>query len=72
MNTVEKIHHASWRCGEQRKIYDDLVLRPDHSPPACCQRANLLNQITFVDGYKILRNVSLYTYIYLNLGPLIL
>ncbi|KAG7172154.1 GTPase-activating protein and VPS9 domain-containing protein 1-like [Homarus americanus] len=31
--------------GEQQRNYDDLVLRPHTSPPACCQRTNLLNQL---------------------------
>ncbi|KAK4303813.1 hypothetical protein Pmani_024199 [Petrolisthes manimaculis] len=52
--SIERAYHASWVRGEQQRNYDDLVLRPHSSPPSCCQRANLLNQLKFVDGYKVL------------------
>ncbi|XP_069937394.1 GTPase-activating protein and VPS9 domain-containing protein 1 [Cherax quadricarinatus] len=59
--TIERAYHASWVRGEQQRNYDDLVLRPHSSPPACCQKANLLNQLKFIDGYKVLGfNESLY------------
>ncbi|KAK7074988.1 GTPase-activating protein and VPS9 domain-containing protein 1 [Halocaridina rubra] len=59
--TIERTYQASWIRGEQQKNYDDLILRPHSSPPACCQRSNLLNQLKFLDGYKVLGfNESLY------------
>lgn len=59
---IERAYHASWVRGEQRRNYDDLILRPQHSsPPACCQRVNLLDTLNFVDAYKVLGyNESLY------------
>ncbi|XP_047500303.1 GTPase-activating protein and VPS9 domain-containing protein 1-like isoform X1 [Penaeus chinensis] len=61
VKTIERVYQASWVRGEQQRNYDDLVLRPHSSPPACCQRANLLNQLKFIDGYKVLGfNESLY------------
>ncbi|XP_063878825.1 GTPase-activating protein and VPS9 domain-containing protein 1-like isoform X2 [Scylla paramamosain] len=59
--TIERAYHASWVRGEQQRNYHDLVLQPHSSPPTCCQRANLLNQLKFVDGYKVLGfNEALY------------
>ncbi|CAL4082390.1 unnamed protein product, partial [Meganyctiphanes norvegica] len=62
LKAIERAYHASWVRGEQRRNYDDLILRPQHSsPPACCQKANLLNTLNFVDAYKVLGyNESLY------------
>ncbi|XP_066958236.1 GTPase-activating protein and VPS9 domain-containing protein 1 [Macrobrachium rosenbergii] len=58
---IERTYQASWIRSEQQRNYDDLVLRLHSSPPACCQRANLLNQLKFLDGYKVLGfNESLY------------
>ncbi|XP_076061882.1 GTPase activating protein and VPS9 domains 1 isoform X2 [Oratosquilla oratoria] len=54
LKTIERVHHLSWIRGEQRRNYDDLVLRPHTHPPLCCRRANLLHQLTFVDAHKVL------------------
>lgn len=54
MKTIEKVYQASFIRGEQRRNYNDLVLLPHSSPPACCQRANFLSQLQFIDGYQVL------------------
>ena len=61
LKAIQRVYHASWLRSEQRRTYDDLVLRPVTSPLACCQRSNLLNQLSFVNGYNVLSpTVSIY------------
>ena len=64
MKAIQLVYHESWLRSEQRRTYDYLVLRPVTSPPACCQKSNLLTQLNFVDGYSVLpRTVSIFLYL---------
>ena len=52
---VERVYHASWVCRQQRQNLNQLILADrDSTPVSCCQRANALEHIQFVDAYKVL------------------
>ncbi|CAO1411751.1 unnamed protein product [Diamesa serratosioi] len=51
-NSSEAIRIA-WICAGQRQNLNSLILsNPDSRPSSCCQRANLLENIKFIDAYK--------------------
>uniref|UniRef100_T1IJR9 Receptor-mediated endocytosis protein 6 homolog n=1 Tax=Strigamia maritima TaxID=126957 RepID=T1IJR9_STRMM len=53
LKTVERLYHLSWIAKQQRIILDGLILsRPDCSPALCCQRANVMESVVFVNAYK--------------------
>lgn len=53
--TVEYLFHVAWVAKQQRINLDGLILsKPDSTPSACCQKANMLENIKFVDSYKYL------------------
>ena len=55
MKTVEKLTHISWISRQQRTNLDTLILgRLETSPGECCRRAAVLDDVNFVDSYKIL------------------
>ncbi|XP_071947898.1 GTPase-activating protein and VPS9 domain-containing protein 1-like isoform X3 [Antedon mediterranea] len=52
---ADKLYRVSWISRHQRQTLNSLILANADSPPAaCCQRANALEEVFFVDGYKTL------------------
>lgn len=57
MKTVEHLYHLSWIAKQQRINLENLILsRVDSHPAACCQYANALERVNFIDSYKTLGN----------------
>lgn len=51
--TSDKLHRVAWITQQQRQTLNSLVRASSNSPPAaCCYRANALERVGFVDGYK--------------------
>ena len=51
----ERLSHSSWVAHMQRVNMDGLIFAArgvETSPAVCCQRANMLEQTSFQDGYK--------------------
>ena len=51
----ERLSHSSWVAHMQRVNMDGLIFAArgvETSPAVCCQRANMLEQTAFQDGYK--------------------
>ena len=51
----ERLSHSSWVAHMQRVNMDGLLSFASSSalsPAVCCQRANMLEQTAFQDGYK--------------------
>ena len=52
----ERLSHSSWVAHMQRVNMDGLLsfaaASSNLSPAVCCQRANMLEQTAFQDGYK--------------------
>ncbi|XP_033115649.1 GTPase-activating protein and VPS9 domain-containing protein 1-like isoform X2 [Anneissia japonica] len=50
---ADKLYRVSWIARHQRQTLNSLILANVDSPPAaCCHRANALEEVGFVDGYK--------------------
>lgn len=71
-NSSEAIRIA-WICAEQRQNLNSLILsNPDSRPSSCCQRANLLENIKFIDAFKdpavkyhhLLQYIELFRYLH--------
>lgn len=55
-NTCDQIFHVSWILRQQRlTLYDHIYCKKDTST---CDKANLIEQATFIDAYKALNNDS--------------
>lgn len=53
IKTVERLYHSSWIARQQRLNLDNLILsHTDSHPAVCCQRANSLENVNFLDSYK--------------------
>ena len=49
----DKLHRVAWITQQQRQTLHSLIRASSNSPPAaCCYRANALERVGFVDGYK--------------------
>ncbi|XP_075895228.1 GTPase-activating protein and VPS9 domain-containing protein 1 isoform X8 [Nelusetta ayraudi] len=55
LKTAERLYRAAWIAKQQRINLDRLILTSAEASPAeCCQRAKMLEDTQFVDGYKTL------------------
>ncbi|XP_066499609.1 GTPase-activating protein and VPS9 domain-containing protein 1 isoform X1 [Hoplias malabaricus] len=55
LKTAERLYRAAWIAKQQRINLDRLILTSAEASPAeCCQRAKVLEDTVFVDGYKTL------------------
>ncbi|XP_076353746.1 GTPase activating protein and VPS9 domains 1 isoform X3 [Tachypleus tridentatus] len=55
LNAVEHLYHVAWIARQQRVNLDNLILsRPDAHPAACCQQASALENVNFIDSYRVL------------------
>ena len=53
--TADSLYCLSWITQQQKANLNDLVRASrDVTPVACCQKANTLEHVKFVDGYKSL------------------
>ncbi|GAB6021964.1 hypothetical protein CHUAL_006124 [Chamberlinius hualienensis] len=51
--TVERLFSLAWITKQQRINLDGLIFsKPESTPSACCQRANVLEDVHFIDCYK--------------------
>lgn len=59
-NTCDRIFHVSWILRQQRlTLYDHIYSRKDlNQNTSTCEKANLIEQASFVDSYKALNNDS--------------
>ncbi|XP_071507059.1 GTPase-activating protein and VPS9 domain-containing protein 1-like [Diadema antillarum] len=49
----DKLHRVAWITQQQRQTLNSLIRASSNSPPAaCCYRANALERVGFIDGYK--------------------
>lgn len=69
----------AWICAQQRQNLNNLISsKPENRPSWCCQKANLLENIRFVDAYKdnqiqyqhLTKYIQLFNYLHQN--PLLL
>ncbi|CAH1271670.1 GAPVD1 [Branchiostoma lanceolatum] len=57
INAAERLYHASWIVKQQRANVESLILssHSQHGTPAeYCHKANSLDNVKFIDGYKVL------------------
>ncbi len=53
MKTAEQLYHLAWVMRQQKLTLDQLILgEKEATPEVCCRRANNLENVNFVDGYK--------------------
>ncbi|XP_078459628.1 GTPase-activating protein and VPS9 domain-containing protein 1 isoform X2 [Lampetra planeri] len=53
LKTAERLYHTAWIGKQQRINLDRLILTSaDASPTECCQRAKVLEDTQFVEGYR--------------------
>ena len=53
MKTAEQLYHLAWVMRQQKLTLDQLILGDrEATPEVCCRRANNLENVNFVDGYK--------------------
>lgn len=60
-NTCDRIFHVSWILRQQRlTLYEHIYSRKDFKDQntSTCEKANLIEQATFIDAYKALNNDS--------------
>ncbi len=53
VKTAEQLNHLAWVMRQQKLTLDQLILaEKGATPEVCCRRANNLETVNFVDGYK--------------------
>ena len=53
MKTAEQLYHLAWVMRQQKLTLDQLILgNKEATPEVCCRRANNMENVNFVDGYK--------------------